>query len=148
MFCDSYILTLNELELSLEIDDIPLETELDSLDEDSADDDELSCSVSTADKSDDELDELDELSLETEFSELASLDEPASPAGRLLELADSELEEDEAVSELDEDDSLEKLELACPAVVSDEGWDDDSDDTEYSKLDELASKLWLDELSA
>src|SRR3989338_9950663 len=52
-------------------------------------------------------------------SELASLDEPASPpacpvgrADRLLELADSELEEDEAVSE-----------PASPA-----GWDDDSDD--------------------
>ena len=92
MFCDSYILTLNELELSLEIDDIPLETELDSLDEDSADDDELSSEFAS------------ELSLETELSELASLDEPASPAGRLLELADSELEEDEAVSELDEDE--------------------------------------------
>ena len=89
MFCDSYILTLNELELSLEIDDIPLETELDSLD------DEIG----------------PELSLETELSELNELDEPASPpacpvgrAGRLLELADSELEEDEAVSELDEDE--------------------------------------------
>ena len=101
-----------------------------TLDEDSADDDEISCSVSTADKSDGEL------------------DEPASPpacpvgrAGRLLELADSELEEDEAVSELDEDDSLEKLELACPATVSDEGWDDDSDDDDCSELAELASEL-------
>ena len=78
-------------------------------------------------------------------SELASLDEPASPpacpvgrAGKLLELADSELEEDGAVSELDE--------LASPAVVSDEGWDDDSDDAEYSALDELDSELSLDEL--
>src|SRR3989344_1765129 len=85
-----------------------------TLDEDSADDDDLSSEFAS------------ELSLETELSELASLDEPASPpacpvgrAGRLLELADSELEEDEAVSE---------LELACPAAVSDEGWDDDSDD--------------------
>ena len=114
-----------------------------TLDEDSADDDELASELAS------------ELSLETELSELSELDEPASPpacpvgrAGKLLELADSELEEDEAVSELDEEDSLEELELACPAVVSDEGWDDDSDDTEYSKLDELASKLWLDEFSA
>ena len=75
-----------------------------TLDEDSADDDELSSEFAS------------ELSLETELSELAS---PAGRAGKLLELADSELEEDEAVSE---------LELACPAAVSDEGWDDDSDD--------------------
>ena len=64
-----------------------------TLDEDSADDDELSSEFAS------------ELSLETELSELASLDEPASPAGRLLELADSELEEfsDELeLSELDE----------------------------------------------
>ena len=53
MFCDSYILTLNELELSLEIDDIPLETELDSLD------DEIG----------------PELSLETELSELDEFDD-------------------------------------------------------------------------
>ena len=65
-----------------------------TLDEDSADDDELSSEFAS------------ELSLETELSELAS---PAGRAGRLLELADSELEEDEAVSELDEDDSLEEL---------------------------------------
>src|SRR3989338_2198319 len=98
-----------------------------TLDEDSADDDELSSEFAS------------ELSLETELSELASLDEPASPpacpvgrAGRLLELADSELEEDEAVSE---------LELACPAAVSDEGWDDDSDDDwEEASLDDTADE--------
>ena len=123
-----------------------------TLDDDSADDDELSCSVSTADKSDGELDELDELdepaspagklddaSDDDDCSELElnSLDELASPAGRagrLLELADSELEEDEAVSE---------LELACPAAVSDEDWDEASLDEllelTASELDELST---------
>ena len=95
-----------------------------TLDEDSADDDELSSEFAS------------ELSLETELSELASLDEPASPAGRLLELADSELDEDEAVSE---------LELACLAAVSDEDWSElASLEDDDSALDELDSELSLE----
>ena len=97
MFCDSYILTLNELELSLEIDDIPLETELDSPD------DEIGL----------------ELSLETELSELNELSAEETEEEDSVELAVDELVSDE-LDDSDDEDWDDVVVAVKPSSAADE----------------------------
>ena len=86
------------------------------------DDDELSATEEVA--SEDEL-----ASLEAELDDDSALAEDADDSEDELASLEAELDDDSALEEDDDDSedelaSLEELELACPAEVSDEGWDE------------------------